>query len=109
MRDPKRRRTGSHSRKPRETPAAAPSVASKASRWALAIVAIAGLVTYANSVANPFVLDDIPSIVDNEDIRSLSDVSSLLFPLPELPTSGRPVANVSLALNYALGGLNVTG
>ena len=35
--------------------------------------------------------------------------SSVLFPERELPVAGRPVVNVSFAVNYAMGELNVRG
>ncbi|MES1255191.1 MAG: tetratricopeptide repeat protein [Acidobacteriota bacterium] len=73
-----------------------------------AILAVAAIVAYANSLSGPFVLDDAETIVANEQIRQLSP-SVVLFPARELPVAGRPVVNVSFALNYALGGLNVRG
>jgi hypothetical protein len=69
----------------------------------------AGLLVYANSLAGPFVADDLLSIVDNAQIRDGWRLSSLLFPARELPVAGRPVVNASFALNYALGGLDVGG
>jgi tetratricopeptide (TPR) repeat protein len=73
-----------------------------------AILAVAAIVAYANSLSGPFVLDDAETIVANEQIRQLSP-SVVLFPARELPVAGRPVVNLSFALNYSLGGLNVRG
>ena len=36
-------------------------------------------------------------------------LDEVLFPRRELPTAGRPLVNLSFAVNYALGGLNVGG
>ena len=63
---------------------------------------------YANALSGPFVLDDQDTIVLNEQIRQLSP-SVVLFPAVELPVAGRPAVNVSFALNYAFGGLDVRG
>lgn len=49
-------------------------------------------------------LDDLYAIPTNESIRSLSRV---LSPPAQTPVAGRPLVNLSLALNYAMGGLNV--
>jgi Flp pilus assembly protein TadD len=65
--------------------------------------------TYANSLAGPFVLDDQAAIVTNRDIRDLSQPSRVLLPAPESPAAGRPLANLSFAVNYAIGGLDVRG
>jgi tetratricopeptide (TPR) repeat protein len=73
-----------------------------------ALIALAGIVVYANSLSGPFVLDDQDTIVMNEQIRVLSP-SVVLFPAVELPVAGRPIVNLTFALNYALGGLEVRG
>ncbi len=67
---------------------------------------------YQGSFKGPFVFDDLPAIVHNESIRSLWPLSRVLA--PELgdggvTVSGRPLVNLSLALNYSLGGESVTG
>ena len=73
----------------------------------VAIVIVAVCAAYWNSLSGPFIIDDQIAIVGNPQIRALS--SAALFPERELPTAGRPLVNVSLALNYALGGLDVRG
>src|SRR3954468_18916656 len=77
--------------------------------WRAAFILIAGSLVYLNSVSNPFVFDDTESIVDNEHIRHLWDLASVLLPERETPLAGRPVVNVSFAINYAMGALNVAG
>src|SRR4051812_4137843 len=73
-----------------------------------ALLVAAGALVYANALTGPFVLDDQDTVVMNQQIRQLAP-SVVLFPALELPVAGRPVVNVSFAINYALGGLNVVG
>lgn len=59
-----------------------------------------GVIAYANTFQAPFVFDDVPHIVNNPNIRRL-------WPLRTTITNPtRAVLYVSLALNYAVGGLN---
>ncbi len=74
---------------------------------AIAIAAAIAL-TYLNGLSGPFVLDDQASIVENESIRG-SALQSVLAPPANSPVAGRPVVNVSFAINYAIGGLSVRG
>ncbi|MEO5958306.1 MAG: tetratricopeptide repeat protein, partial [Opitutaceae bacterium] len=75
---------------------------------AFAIVA-AALAAYANSFRAPFIFDDIASIVDNPTIRRLWPPGDALSPPKDFgfTVSGRPLLNLSFAINYAIGGLNV--
>lgn len=74
-----------------------------------ALIVLSGALAYANSLAGPFILDDQLSIVDSPYIRRLLPLSRLLFPERESPVAGRPIVNVSFAVNYLLGGLEVRG
>jgi len=74
-----------------------------------ALIVTVGVVVYANALSGPFVLDDQDTVVLNEQIRQLWPPSVVLFPALELPVAGRPAVNVSFALNYAVGGLDVRG
>jgi len=73
---------------------------------ALAGLALAAALAYANSFDAPFCFDDLRSIADNPALRDLRDWRALLVP----PTAdgatvgGRPLLHVSLALNHALSG-----
>jgi tetratricopeptide (TPR) repeat protein len=78
-------------------------------RWRAAIILIAGSLVYLNSVSNPFAFDDASAIVENEEIRHLSDLSSVLSPERERPVAGRPLVNLSFAINYAIGDSAVAG
>jgi tetratricopeptide (TPR) repeat protein len=75
---------------------------------ALALIAIV-LLAYANSLAGEFVFDDQSSVVENTSIRSLWPPGAVLLPPAEAGICGRPFANLTMALNYALHGLDVRG
>ena len=88
------RKARAPSRPSRESPANFP----------LAILAV-GLWAYHNSVTGAFVLDDIPQLVENPHIRHLWPLGDVLFGR----LGERPLVNLSFALNYAFGGLDVRG
>ena len=73
------------------------------------LVIVAGCLAYSNSFSGPFVLDDRASINSNPSIRSLWPITQVLNPPLQLSVSGRPVANLTFAVNYAIGGTDVTG
>jgi tetratricopeptide (TPR) repeat protein len=78
--------------------------------WPPVFIILAGSAAYANSLSGPFVFDDVGSIVDNQSLRHLSSVGSVLSPpAGGLTVSGRPGLNLTLALNYAWGGSRVQG
>jgi protein O-mannosyl-transferase len=85
------------------------------SRWvtilAGSIIAFAALAAYHNSFSGPFIFDDTLSIVENRTIRHLWPISRALSPPhgSAQTVSGRPMVNLSLAVNYALGGRAVWG
>jgi len=70
------------------------------------LLVIAGAAAYANSLGGPFVFDDVAGIEQNASIRSLAGA---LVPPDQQATAGRPVVNLSFALNYAIHGLDVRG
>jgi len=96
-----------------------PSPAAAAEAWSPArgriavaggVIALAALAVYANSLVCPFVFDDQPTIVNNPSIRHLWPLQGVLWPPASSGgASGRPLLNLSLALNYAAGGLDVRG
>jgi tetratricopeptide (TPR) repeat protein len=77
--------------------------------WALGLVALAALAAYANSFSGPFFFDDSRAIQDNPTIRRLWPPWSPLLPPGDLTVGGRPILNLSFALNYAANGLSVWG
>jgi protein O-mannosyl-transferase len=78
--------------------------------WGFVVaLVLAAALAYANTLSNPFLFDDVGSIPMNAQIRDLADVQRVFAPPPESPVAGRPLVNLSLALNYAIGGVNVRG
>ena len=75
------------------------------------ILTVAGLLAYHNSFTGPFIFDDIPSIQENPTIRHLWPIWDALAPPHKggITVEGRPVINLSLAINFALGGTEVWG
>jgi Tfp pilus assembly protein PilF len=73
------------------------------------LVILCGAAVYANSLEGTFVFDDLEAISNNPSIRDLSAIRRVLSPPRGTTVSGRPLINVTLAINYALGGLNVLG
>jgi len=64
------------------------------------LLVVAACAVYANSLGVPFLFDDRSAIVSNLRIREL-------WPGPF--TADRPIVELTLALNYALGDLHVVG
>ncbi|HEX3730604.1 MAG TPA: tetratricopeptide repeat protein, partial [Opitutaceae bacterium] len=78
-------------------------------RTLLCAAAILGalLLAYGNSFGGPFVFDDLPSIPKNPTIRHLWPLGPALHPPAAAGVGGRPLLNLTFALNYALSGLSV--
>jgi len=72
-----------------------------------AILILAGLVCYLNSFQIPFLFDDVVSVLDNPSIK---DISSMHWAIPRGSSTvgGRPLTNLSFAVDYLLGGLSPT-
>jgi hypothetical protein len=73
-----------------------------------ALLVLAAFAVYANSLRAPFLFDDV-AITQNPSIRDVADLGAILSPPSDIGFRGRPVANLSAALNYAFGGLDVRG
>jgi protein O-mannosyl-transferase len=76
---------------------------------ALGIIAMAAVAAYCNSFSGPFIFDDRDWVVENPNVWHLWPIWPVLFPPDATSGGGRPVINLTLAINYALGGLNVWG
>lgn len=75
------------------------------SPWlAVVLIALFGALIYCNIYRAPFVFDDLQQIEENAKIRDLSRCLS-----PGQVFSPRPLVELTFALNYKLGGLNVFG
>jgi tetratricopeptide (TPR) repeat protein len=75
----------------------------------LVLLALAALAAYHNSFSGPFIFDDIPSIVENSDIRHLATTLREDPQISSVTAVGRPLLRLSLWINYALGGQEVRG
>lgn len=73
------------------------------------IIVVAAFAAYANTFHAPFTFDDVSSIGDNPSIRRLWPPGAALSPPSGwgMTVSGRPVLNLSLAINYAISGFEV--
>ena len=75
--------------------------------FACAAIVIACYAAYRNSFSGPFVFDDAASIPQNVSIRHLT--TAFTPPGGGVTVTGRPLLNVSFAINYAFGGPSVVG
>jgi len=76
------------------------------------VVAVAaGLLAYHNSFTGSYFHDDFGSIIENPTIRQLWPIWKPLSPPygTGWTVGARPLINLSVAVNYALGGYNVWG
>jgi tetratricopeptide (TPR) repeat protein len=74
------------------------------------LILTAVALAYHNSLRVPFLFDDGPAILRNQTIRQLWALPGALQPpLEGAGVTGRPLVNLSLAINYAWGGLAVPG
>lgn len=69
---------------------------------ALAAIVLAGIWAYSTSFAGVFVFDDLRAIVENPHIRDLWPLTRSMSAPRDVTVSGRPVACLTLALNYAM-------
>jgi tetratricopeptide (TPR) repeat protein len=91
----------------RQQPAFAPSHTGHCLAGGLLV--IAAFIAYHNSFSVPFIYDDVTAIPGNSTIRHLWPIGPVLSPPASLTTSGRPIVNLSLAINHAFGGTDVWG
>jgi tetratricopeptide (TPR) repeat protein len=95
------RRTGAaQARTP--TSATAPSRRAPVTAAAALALILAGTAVYSNSFRGVFVWDDVTSIVENPHIRSVWPLTWSMSAGPDVGLSGRPVASLTLAFNYAM-------
>jgi len=93
--------------------AAPPAWASRAlAGWAVilatGLIVLATVAAFSNSFTGSFLFDDEVSIADNPTIRQLWPIwKPLCPPTGGEPVTGRPLVNLSLAINYAISGYEV--
>jgi hypothetical protein len=73
--------------------------------WPAILITVAVILAYWNSLRTPFLFDDIIAVSSNPTIRQLD--TALAPPNNGGTTTGRPLLNLSLALNHALHGEDV--
>lgn len=84
------------------TPDPKPLTARRDLLAACAALCATGIAVYSNSFAGPFIFDDLLSIPQNPTIRHL--FTALSPPGGGVTVTGRPVLNLSFALNYVFSG-----
>lgn len=74
-------------------------------------LALAGvvMVVHGRALEAAFVFDDRPAILENPSLRTLWPLSVPLSPPAYLPTAGRPLVNLSFAMNFRVGELDPLG
>jgi tetratricopeptide (TPR) repeat protein len=75
---------------------------------AVGLLLLTAAIAWGNSFSGPFVLDDVLGILENPTLRQLWPLTGPLAPIPGgLTVSGRPVLNLSFAINHAISGTDV--
>ncbi len=75
-----------------------------------AAIVLAGWLAYVGCAHVPFLFDDRPAIERNASLQHLWPLTTPLQPpVTAAGAAGRPITNLSLALNYAAGGLDPNG
>lgn len=74
-----------------------------------AVLGLAVLAAYAQTFTAPFIFDDIPAITQNPSIRDLAAWKEILLPggMNGAGVAGRPIINLSFAINYSISGEKV--
>ena len=70
-----------------------------------ALIAALGLAAWANTAQVPLLFDDAAALLHNPSIRTLGP--RMWAPPHDITLAGRPFANASFALNYAVSGLRL--
>jgi protein O-mannosyl-transferase len=77
--------------------------------FVVALLVACALAAYHNSFFVPLLFDDAYAVMNNPSIGDLRNLGAVLAPPADTTTGGRPMLNLSFALNYALHGLDVRG
>lgn len=94
---------------PSDVPVLPVPSSSRYTTWlSAALITAVILGAFASGLRTPFQYDDLSTVVENVTIRDLSAIRTVLNPVADVsPTAGRPVLNISFAVDYAVAGLNV--
>jgi tetratricopeptide (TPR) repeat protein len=68
----------------------------------LALVVLAAAIAFAPAISAPFIWDDAEAITDNPTITRLWPPTTALRPPSNTAVGGRPVVNLSFAINHAI-------
>ena len=71
------------------------------------ILSVLVIMAYSNTFTVPFIFDDSINIIENESIRQLWPIWNCFNIPSDTGIVGRPVVNLSLAINYAISGEKV--
>ncbi|MBF0484095.1 MAG: tetratricopeptide repeat protein [Candidatus Omnitrophica bacterium] len=74
--------------------------------WQVWLLIIFGILIYSNTFNATFHFDDRIFVVENPNIRDITNIKAMWHSMPQ---NSRFVATVSFALNFAIGKLNVVG
>lgn len=75
---------------------------SRLSRFGIVAIVVAVLVAFWPALRAPFAFDDVGSVVKNPTIEHVFPLSASLSPPARVAVSGRPVVNLSLAVDNAV-------
>ena len=78
-------------------------------RLHIALIVLAGALVYGNGLVGSAAVRRRELDPQQPSIRQLTPLSGPLSPPRDTPVAGRPVVNLTFAVNYAIGGLDVTG
>jgi len=78
-------------------------------RWLPLVLLAAIALVYGNALSGPFLFDDFGAIVENDHVRRIWPPWEAMGAPPQSTVSGRPIVSLSLAVNHAVGGLDVRG
>jgi tetratricopeptide (TPR) repeat protein len=70
---------------------------------------VAAFLAYQNSFSGKFLFDDVAGVQNNFEIRRLWPIWNTMWGPPGSGVAGRPVVQLSYAINYAIHGLDVRG
>ncbi len=77
--------------------------------WRPLVIFALTVMSYASAATSPLLFDDQTSIVSNTSIRRLTPLQGPLSPPRDTPVAGRPIVNLTFAINYATSGLGTRG